>query len=167
MFSSDVSARGMDYPDVSYVLQVGCASSREQYVHRIGRTGRAGKIGVAMLLLCDFESFFLRDLKDLPVQAFRAPAGFPAAAAGANANVATAISRVMANQATRERAEQTYQAWLGFYKGLLRKIGWRPAELVAAANELSRLIGLSEPPALLRKTIGKMGLKGTPGLRAK
>eukprot|EP00729_Bicosta_minor_P009051 gene9051-23845_t len=123
LFSSDVSARGMDYPDVSYVLQVGCASSREQYVHRIGRSGRAGKSGEAMLLLCDFEAFFLRD--------------------------------------------QTYQAWLGFYKGLLRKIGWKPHQLVSAANELSRLIGLSEPPALLARTIGKMGLRGTPGLRSK
>eukprot|EP01047_Picozoa_sp_COSAG01_P057515 COSAG01_NODE_6657_length_3560_cov_5.515458_3_plen_121_part_00 len=37
LFTSDVSARGMDYPDVSFVMQVGAPSSKEQYVHRTGR----------------------------------------------------------------------------------------------------------------------------------
>ena len=43
MFTSDVSARGMDYPDVSLVVQCGMPSDAAQYVHRLGRTGRAGK----------------------------------------------------------------------------------------------------------------------------
>ena len=47
-----------------------------RYVHRIGRSGRAGKSGEAMLLLCDFEAFFLRDVKDLPLKPFKAPPGF-------------------------------------------------------------------------------------------
>ena len=51
MFSSDVSARGMDYPDVTAVIQVGMPSERAQYIHRIGRTGRAGKAGGGYLLL--------------------------------------------------------------------------------------------------------------------
>ena len=34
MFSSDVSARGVDYPDVTHVLQFGLPSSPEQYIHR-------------------------------------------------------------------------------------------------------------------------------------
>ena len=38
MFSSDVSARGMDYPGVTHVFQVGFPPSREQYIHRAGRT---------------------------------------------------------------------------------------------------------------------------------
>ena len=45
LFTSDVSARGMDYPGVTHVIQVGAPSSKAQYVHRIGRTGRAGKGG--------------------------------------------------------------------------------------------------------------------------
>ncbi|CAJ0765984.1 24419_t:CDS:2, partial [Entrophospora sp. SA101] len=40
-----VSARGVDYPGVTLVLQIGAPSSREQYIHRLGRTGRAGKEG--------------------------------------------------------------------------------------------------------------------------
>ena len=41
MFSSDVSARGMDYPDVTAVIQVGMPSDKAQYIHRLGRTARA------------------------------------------------------------------------------------------------------------------------------
>jgi len=45
MFTSDVSARGVDYPDVTHVIQIGTARDRETYIHRLGRTGRAGKAG--------------------------------------------------------------------------------------------------------------------------
>jgi superfamily II DNA/RNA helicase len=40
MFTSDVSARGVDYPDVTHVIQVGMAPKRESYIHRLGRTGK-------------------------------------------------------------------------------------------------------------------------------
>jgi ATP-dependent RNA helicase MSS116 len=36
LFSSDVSARGVDYPNVTHVLQFGLPASREQYIHRLG-----------------------------------------------------------------------------------------------------------------------------------
>ena len=45
LFTSDVSARGVDYPGVTHVVQFGMPSSREQYIHRLGRTGRAGASG--------------------------------------------------------------------------------------------------------------------------
>jgi len=54
MFTSDVSARGMDYPDVTFVVQVGL-TEREQYIHRLGRTARAGKNGGGLLLVAPFE----------------------------------------------------------------------------------------------------------------
>ncbi|KAF9415103.1 hypothetical protein BGZ94_000191 [Podila epigama] len=43
MFTSDVSARGVDYPGVGLVIQVGAPLSIEHYIHRIGRTGRGDK----------------------------------------------------------------------------------------------------------------------------
>ena len=67
MFTSDVSARGMDYPDVSMVIQVGQPADKAQYIHRLGRTARAGKEGCGVLLLCDFERHFMREVKDLPL----------------------------------------------------------------------------------------------------
>ena len=58
-----------------------------------------------------------------------------------------------------------HQAWLGYYNGLQRKCGWSPTELVATANRFSACIGMDEPPELMARTVGKMGLRGTPGLR--
>lgn len=67
MFTSDVSARGVDYPDVSLVIQVGIPSSKEQYIHRIGRTGRAGKTGEGVLMITPMEKSFLDTMSDLPL----------------------------------------------------------------------------------------------------
>eukprot|EP00534_Pseudo-nitzschia_fraudulenta_P008947 CAMPEP_0201152836 /NCGR_PEP_ID=MMETSP0851-20130426/13423_1 /ASSEMBLY_ACC=CAM_ASM_000631 /TAXON_ID=183588 /ORGANISM="Pseudo-nitzschia fraudulenta, Strain WWA7" /LENGTH=287 /DNA_ID=CAMNT_0047429939 /DNA_START=19 /DNA_END=882 /DNA_ORIENTATION=- len=55
LFSSDVSARGLDYPDVSLVVQMGAPTSDQDYIHRIGRTGRAGQAGKCLLVLLPFE----------------------------------------------------------------------------------------------------------------
>mmetsp|Transcript_28692 Transcript_28692/g.60124 ORF Transcript_28692/g.60124 Transcript_28692/m.60124 type:complete len:708 (+) Transcript_28692:95-2218(+) len=55
LFSSDVSARGLDYPDISLVVQMGAPSNDRDYIHRIGRTGRAGQEGRSLLVLLPFE----------------------------------------------------------------------------------------------------------------
>ena len=69
LVTSDVSARGIDYPGVTRVIQVGCPKSTEQYVHRVGRTGRAGKGGRADLLLLPFEQNYVRyQLSDMPIK---------------------------------------------------------------------------------------------------
>jgi superfamily II DNA/RNA helicase len=52
LIATDVAARGLDIPDVEYVINYAMPANMEDYVHRIGRTGRAGKHGVA-------HSFFL------------------------------------------------------------------------------------------------------------
>lgn len=49
------------------VLQMGVPSDREQYIHRLGRTGRKGKEGKGILLLAPWEEFFLATLRDLPI----------------------------------------------------------------------------------------------------
>ena len=52
---------------VHALLQVGMPADEAQYIHRVGRTARAGKQGQAILLLHDFEQFFLRTIQELPV----------------------------------------------------------------------------------------------------
>jgi len=68
LFTSDVSARGVDYPNVTQVIQIGSCESRETYIHRLGRTGRAGKKGKGVLILPDLEKDFLRELEGLEIQ---------------------------------------------------------------------------------------------------
>ncbi|KAG5457978.1 MAG: P-loop containing nucleoside triphosphate hydrolase protein [Olpidium bornovanus] len=68
LVTTDVTSRGMDYPDVHSVIQVGIPTTREQYIHRIGRTGRAGKDGSALIVLNEWERPFLETIKDLPIK---------------------------------------------------------------------------------------------------
>jgi ATP-dependent RNA helicase MSS116 len=54
---------------VTRVIQVGIPGSTEQYIHRVGRTGRAGKDGRADLLLLPLERNFVRyQLSDVPTK---------------------------------------------------------------------------------------------------
>ena len=47
---------GLDWTGLDWTVQVGLPSDKAQYIHRLGRTARAGKAGHGILLLCDFES---------------------------------------------------------------------------------------------------------------
>lgn len=51
MICTDVAARGIDIQDLTHVINLGFSQNSEAYVHRIGRTGRAGKKGTAITLL--------------------------------------------------------------------------------------------------------------------
>ncbi|KII91332.1 hypothetical protein PLICRDRAFT_156352 [Plicaturopsis crispa FD-325 SS-3] len=69
LITSDVSARGVDYPGVTRVIQVGIPGGPEQYVHRVGRTGRAGTKGRGDLVLQPWEvGFVTYQLKDVPMR---------------------------------------------------------------------------------------------------
>lgn len=165
LFSSDVTARGMDYPDVTSVIQVGIPSSTEQYVHRIGRTARIGKGGSGVLLLCQFERFMVRKIQreKLPLVE-RKPANPDILSQIQRENIGIALQIVLEDTQLITRA---YQSWLGFYKTYLRLIGWSSQELVDKANWwICGVIGSPRPPALKKRTIGKMGLRGVRGLNA-
>ncbi|UNI21726.1 RNA helicase [Purpureocillium takamizusanense] len=69
IFSSDVTARGMDFPDVTHVIQIDAPRDRESYIHRLGRTGRQNKEGEGWLLMPPMSlSSARRLLKGLPLQ---------------------------------------------------------------------------------------------------
>jgi superfamily II DNA/RNA helicase len=51
LVATDVAARGIDIDDVTHVINYQCPEDEQAYVHRIGRTGRAGKTGVAVTLV--------------------------------------------------------------------------------------------------------------------
>jgi ATP-dependent RNA helicase MSS116 len=159
MFSSDVSARGMDYPDVTTSVQVGLPSDKAQYIHRLGRTGRGGKGGGGVLLLSDFEESFLnQQLSDEPVKRRETASREEVEEIGSHIR-----------QALREVSPDTYgmayQAWLGFYNSHTKKLRWKKETLVEHANYwATQCCGLGAVPSLQAKTVGKMGLKGVSGL---
>ncbi len=62
---SDVAARGLDIPDVSHVFNFDVPSHAEDYVHRIGRTGRAGKTGVALSIVTPADQKYVAEIERL------------------------------------------------------------------------------------------------------
>ncbi|KAK3026602.1 hypothetical protein RJ639_041622 [Escallonia herrerae] len=181
LVTSDVSARGVDYPDVTFVIQVGLPSDKEQYIHRLGRTGRKGKEGQGILLLAPWEEFFLSTLKGLPITRGQLPMVDPDTKKKVSPSTSSAL--VLDKQLTppltghtlvekalsrveMKNKEAAYQAWLGYYNS--NKIVSRDKiRLVELANEFSRSMGLDNPPAIPKLVLGKMGLRNVPGLRSK
>lgn len=63
LVASGIGARGMDFPGVSHVIQIGVSSEIDSHTHKIGRTGRAGKQGDALLFTSKLEEPFVSALR--------------------------------------------------------------------------------------------------------
>ena len=66
---TDVAARGLDVPDVSWIVQFDPPKEPDFFVHRVGRTARAGRTGKALILLLEPELEFVDFLtvKGIPI----------------------------------------------------------------------------------------------------
>ena len=62
---SDVAARGLDIPDVSHIFNFDVPTHSEDYVHRIGRTGRAGKLGTAISIVTSADQKYIDQIEAL------------------------------------------------------------------------------------------------------
>jgi ATP-dependent RNA helicase DDX5/DBP2 len=66
LIATDVASRGLDVRDITYVINFDMPKMIEDYVHRIGRTGRAGAHGIAITFFATDEDIRLaRDLIDV------------------------------------------------------------------------------------------------------
>ncbi|MBY0303818.1 MAG: DEAD/DEAH box helicase [Sphingomonas sp.] len=96
MVATDIAARGIDVSGVSHVINFELPNVAEQYVHRIGRTARAGASGVAIAFCAEDEKSYLRDIEKLTKQKIehrQLPADFVAEGARLKAaRAATGVS---------------------------------------------------------------------------
>ncbi len=65
LVATDIAARGIDIDDITHVVNYDLPNIPESYVHRIGRTARAGNAGIAIALCAPEERTFLRDIERL------------------------------------------------------------------------------------------------------
>lgn len=165
LLSSDVTARGMDFPNVTHVIQVGMPRDRETYIHRIGRTARAGKEGQGWLISPKMEAQDLtRRLRDLPLKRdttletasidMTREADIPQSAATILSTVSQAYKQVPG-----DLKSEAYRGFFGAY-GFLRK-----SLLVKGVNNLVRFgWGMPSPPSISGMLAQRLGLTRAPGM---
>jgi superfamily II DNA/RNA helicase len=110
LVATDIAARGIDIDQLPHVVNFELPNVPEDYVHRIGRTGRAGAQGEAISLVCLDENGFLRDIEKLikrsipreAVPGFEAPTGERAE---------HGCSTAACSRATRRCANATGRRW--------------------------------------------------------
>ena len=110
MVATDVAARGLDIAELPAVIKYDLPYSPEDYVHRIGRTGRAGASGIAMSLMTPEDQRLLADIeklvkKTIARESLNVPTGSSSASgvpsrrpyAGSSSTSSTAVSKAPAD----------------------------------------------------------------------
>lgn len=64
LIATDVAARGIHIEDITHVINYDIPVEKESYVHRIGRTGRAGNQGTAITFVCPYETRFFNEIQE-------------------------------------------------------------------------------------------------------
>ena len=131
LVATDVAARGLDIDDISHVFNFDLPRDPEVFVHRVGRTGRAGKTGIAISLVTPKERWHLRKIEKYARQKI----------------VETAVPTITEIQTHREGLlREQMEVWLR--RGRARRerdmveemiaAGFDPIEIAAAALKLAR-----------------------------
>jgi len=119
LVATDVAARGLDIEDISHVFNYHLPDDAEVYIHRIGRTGRAGKTGIAITLVSPREKRRLREVEALtkqPIQKMELPT----------------VEEIHRHR--EAKVVETLKVWLG--RGRYKRELEMVQELVEAGNDL-------------------------------
>ncbi|MGH2542495.1 MAG: DEAD/DEAH box helicase, partial [Ardenticatenaceae bacterium] len=130
--ATDVAARGWDVERISHVLNYDIPYDSESYVHRIGRTARAGREGIAILFVTPREQRMLREIERYTRQKI-APMKLPTPADVASRRMALFKEQIL--ETVRERDLEPY---LLLVEALAEESGCDMAEIAAAAARLAR-----------------------------
>lgn len=63
LIATEIAARGLDIDNVTMVINIGNTSNEDKYVHKAGRTGRAGKTGMCLSIVNEDNKYILRSLQ--------------------------------------------------------------------------------------------------------
>jgi ATP-dependent RNA helicase MSS116, mitochondrial len=170
LLSSDVTARGMDFPNVSHVIQIGLPRSAEDYVHRLGRTGRAGKSGQGWLFLQQDEQLAYRRLlgrgefnikADNTLQTTQVDMG---QAAQLPASVASVLQMVESGvKSTPIRVKN--QAYVSMIGALGQGSGRDKQTVVDLLNDLAKNgWGMERPPPVSPSLVTRLGFNRVQGI---
>jgi ATP-dependent RNA helicase MSS116 len=166
-------------------------SSRDTYIHRLGRTGRAGKEGKGWLILSPFESKFLKELKGLDVSENQELSELlnhrhsnstttmltseTADETNNNENINNSVMEtIVAASNTRNsllsmRASMAYQSFLGYYHEHLKRSNIKNSQelLLLADSMFASQVGLKNKnmPKISSRLASKLHLAGIPGVR--
>lgn len=173
LFASDVVARGMDFPNVTHVIQVLTPSSKEQYIHRLGRTARgSNETGVGYLVATTHEIQhgslravtsgldLIHDQHNLhtPSVEMDKEQNLPEEAAETLSRIMGATMRV-----EDEDKKGAYTSLVGYFASTRQK-----QALVDDLNQWTRVgLGMATPPTVPQNWVEKMGFKGVIGFNTR
>ncbi|KAK5069890.1 hypothetical protein LTR64_007928 [Lithohypha guttulata] len=171
LFSSDVTARGMDFPNVSHVIQIGLPRSSDDYVHRVGRTGRAGKSGEGWLVLNNDERGDIeRKMRNSGVDLKEADLVTASLDMTRAAQIPAHISRLLkyvevgVKSVPYNTKAATYAALLGVLQQ--QNPNRRKQAQLDMMNNLAKYgWGMQQPPPISPKLAQRIGFGGLQGLR--
>ncbi|XP_045760324.1 probable ATP-dependent RNA helicase CG8611 [Maniola jurtina] len=164
LICTDVAARGLDLPKVDLVLQYCAPASATDYVHRVGRTGRAAQVGAAVLFLLPSEAEFVRHLEQKRVRLRQSDESraldalqsvVPSAPTRQRAAIAVQTKLEYTAHSSKEwlaRASRAFTSWVRFYSGYPREVRmWLDARLLHLGHAAKAFALRETPGALARR----------------
>lgn len=142
LFTTDVAARGLDIPQVDWIVQFDPPDDPVKYIHRVGRTARAGRCGNALMFLLPQEQLFLKYLyQDAHVSVNE----YAFDLSKMNTEVSSQLEElVMGNYYLRTAARQAFEGYLLSYSASQLKNVFNVQQLDLAL--VAKGFALSEPP---------------------
>ncbi|KAG8759978.1 ATP-dependent RNA helicase [Serendipita sp. 396] len=150
LLCTDVAARGLDIPEVDWIVQFDPPDDPRDYIHRVGRTARAGKTGKSLLFLLESELGFLRYLKEskVPLNEYNFPTD-------KIANVQTQLEKLLQkNYYLHRSATDGYRSYLQAYASYSLKSIFDVNKLDLV--KVGKSFGFTVPPRV-NITVGSAG----------